>query len=300
MLNELIKPSNTLGLGFCFCYKQGWPLLGSWHIFAKLVDPKRAESLEQGWRAAAPWGTLASSTSLPSPSLSGKSIRLPEAQPAQQAPRPSSPAVVCSLLFRAPYLHLSAQVSLPTFWGSWFEDPEDLPWTTRSHTCHVQLCKPMDCSPPGSSVHGILQARTLEALPCPPPGDLPNPGIETCLLGLLHWQVDFLPLVPPRKPALKSILVQMPCPSTFIAPSPHTRFPTLAPPAFSFMGLSVVNWVNASGKLVPLPKMRAQRAHRKHQMWLSTFIYWPGQSMHTWTRETELMNRQPRKVSLCF
>ena len=24
------------------------------------------------------------------------------------------------------------------------------------------LCNPMDCSPPGSSVHGILQARILE------------------------------------------------------------------------------------------------------------------------------------------
>ena len=27
---------------------------------------------------------------------------------------------------------------------------------------HVQLCHPMDCSPPGSSVHGILWARILE------------------------------------------------------------------------------------------------------------------------------------------
>ena len=27
---------------------------------------------------------------------------------------------------------------------------------------HVQLCNPMDCSPPGSSVHGISQARILE------------------------------------------------------------------------------------------------------------------------------------------
>ena len=27
---------------------------------------------------------------------------------------------------------------------------------------HVQLCDPIDCSPPGSSVHGILQARTVE------------------------------------------------------------------------------------------------------------------------------------------
>ena len=36
----------------------------------------------------------------------------------------------------------------------------------------------MDCSPPGSSVHGILQARVLGGLPFPSPGDLPNPGIE--------------------------------------------------------------------------------------------------------------------------
>ena len=36
----------------------------------------------------------------------------------------------------------------------------------------------MDCSPPGSSVHGILQARRLEWVAGPPPGDLPRPGIE--------------------------------------------------------------------------------------------------------------------------
>ena len=41
---------------------------------------------------------------------------------------------------------------------------------------YLTLCDPMDCSPPGSSV--ILQARILEWLPCPPPGGLPNPGIE--------------------------------------------------------------------------------------------------------------------------
>ena len=27
---------------------------------------------------------------------------------------------------------------------------------------HLTLCDPMDCSQPGSSVHGILQARILE------------------------------------------------------------------------------------------------------------------------------------------
>ena len=40
------------------------------------------------------------------------------------------------------------------------------------------LCNPMDCSPPGSSAFGILQAGQLEWVPLPPPGDLPEPGIE--------------------------------------------------------------------------------------------------------------------------
>ena len=41
--------------------------------------------------------------------------------------------------------------------------------------------QPMDCSPPGSSVHGILQARILEWVVegCPPPGDLPKPRDRT-------------------------------------------------------------------------------------------------------------------------
>ena len=31
-----------------------------------------------------------------------------------------------------------------------------------SRFSRVQLCNPMNCNPPGSSVHGILQARVLE------------------------------------------------------------------------------------------------------------------------------------------
>ena len=45
-----------------------------------------------------------------------------------------------------------------------------------SHFSLVPLCDPMDCSPPGSSVRGILQARILEWV-ATPPGDLPNPGM---------------------------------------------------------------------------------------------------------------------------
>ena len=37
---------------------------------------------------------------------------------------------------------------------------------------------PMDCSPPGSSVHGILRQEYWSGLPFPSPGDLPDPGIE--------------------------------------------------------------------------------------------------------------------------
>ena len=43
----------------------------------------------------------------------------------------------------------------------------------------------MDCSLPGSSVHGISQARILEWLPFPSPGDLPNPESNP---GLLHYR----------------------------------------------------------------------------------------------------------------
>ena len=40
----------------------------------------------------------------------------------------------------------------------------------------AQLCLTL-CTP-WTVVHGILQARRLEWLPLPSPGDLPNPGIE--------------------------------------------------------------------------------------------------------------------------
>ena len=46
----------------------------------------------------------------------------------------------------------------------------------------MTLCNPIDHSPPGSYVHGILLARILEWLPCPPPGNLPDRGIEPASL----------------------------------------------------------------------------------------------------------------------
>ena len=39
--------------------------------------------------------------------------------------------------------------------------PTDLKWSEIAQSC-LTLCDPVDCSPPGSSVHGFLQARILE------------------------------------------------------------------------------------------------------------------------------------------
>ena len=66
------------------------------------------------------------------------------------------------------------------------------------------LCDYMDCSLPGYSIHGIFQARILEWIAIPSPGDLPNPGIK---LGFLALQEDALPSEPPGKPSNISKLI---------------------------------------------------------------------------------------------
>ena len=76
----------------------------------------------------------------------------------------------------------------------------------------------MACSPQGSSVHGIFQARILEwvAIPTPGdlPGDLPDPGIEP---GSPALQADSLPSEPPGKPHLA-------LPFNFPPPPPTRKF----------------------------------------------------------------------------
>ena len=42
----------------------------------------------------------------------------------------------------------------------------------------LTLCDPMDCNPPGSSVHGVSTGQNTAVGCHPPPGDLPNPGIK--------------------------------------------------------------------------------------------------------------------------
>ena len=67
------------------------------------------------------------------------------------------------------------------------------------------VCDPMDCSPPGSSVHGILQAWILEWVAFLSPGDLPDPGIvpRSPTLQADFFFFFFLPFEPPGKPKIK-------------------------------------------------------------------------------------------------
>ena len=74
----------------------------------------------------------------------------------------------------------------------WVAESDTTEQPTFSHICvclnFMLLCldvwscptlgDPMDYSPPGSSVHGIFQARILEWAAMPVSRDLPNPGIK--------------------------------------------------------------------------------------------------------------------------
>ena len=61
------------------------------------------------------------------------------------------------------------------------------------------LCNPMDCSLPGSSVHGISQARILSGFPFPSPGDLTDPGVELTSLVSHALAGGFFTTAPPEK-----------------------------------------------------------------------------------------------------
>ena len=68
----------------------------------------------------------------------------------------------------------------------------------HSQLC-LSLCCSMDCSPPGSSVHGIFQARIPELVAMPSskrifPAQRAQIFLNLHLLCLLHWPVDSLPL----------------------------------------------------------------------------------------------------------
>ena len=77
------------------------------------------------------------------------------------------------------------------------------PSSEVAQSCPI-LCDPMDCSLPGSSVHGIFQERVLEWVVISFSRGSSQPmdrtqGSNPHPLHLLHWQANSLPLAPPGK-----------------------------------------------------------------------------------------------------
>ena len=71
--------------------------------------------------------------------------------------------------------------TLLIFLGQNSEAPMCFAWLVLclvTQSC-LTLCDPMDCSPPGSSVHGILQARILEWVAMPSSGESSQPRDQT-------------------------------------------------------------------------------------------------------------------------
>ena len=89
------------------------------------------------------------------------------------------------------------------------------------HACLVAqscptLCDPMDCILPAPLSIGFSRQEYWSGFPCPPPGDLPDPGLEPESAAL---QADSLP---PGSPSVKEVKAKVPptmvCKSDTISP----------------------------------------------------------------------------------
>ena len=93
---------------------------------------------------------------------------------------------------------------------------------------HSVMSDSMDCSLPGSSVHGILQVRILEWVAILFPGDLPDPGIKP---GFPALQADSLPFEPRLHHQFNSVQFSHSVVSDSLRPheSQHARPPYPSP-----------------------------------------------------------------------
>ena len=132
------------------------------------------------------------------------------------------------------------------------------------------LCYPMGWSPPGSSIHGILQAQILEWVAISFsrgifPTQESNPG-------LLHWQADSLLSEPPGKPGAGQTsghfshliyLIHL-----LHVNSYHCQHVPSRQEDWSLAQFQKVHWVSVSGQ--PLHTGE----HRLEQWWLARGTPW--------------------------
>ena len=75
---------------------------------------------------------------------------------------------------------------------------------------HVQLfATPWTVAHQAPLSMGFLRQEPWSGLPCPPPWDLPHPGIKPVSLMYPNWQAGSLPLAPPGKPPMNGASCQI-------------------------------------------------------------------------------------------
>ena len=123
-----------------------------------------------------------------------------------------------SLPFMIPVEQLGISVSKisPTSWTHLEDSPvAQVCVRAKSLQLCLTLCDPIDWSPSGSSVHGILQAKMLQWVAIPSSRGSSQPRGRTRVSCLLPWQTGSLPLAPPGKPLLSHIHLQFQLPAPF-------------------------------------------------------------------------------------
>ena len=134
------------------------------------------------------------------------------------------------------------------------------------------LCDPKDCSPPASSVHGILQEGDWSGLSFPSPGDLPDPDIESESPAL---QSGSLPSETPRKPLCTLLLV--------LLYQPHLRASGIRSWRLGTAGLKHKNWPPGPPPCHLLSGMVCLGPCGLHEDGATSAVTWkPPHSCHRW------------------
>ena len=134
----------------------------------------------------------------------------------------------------------------------------------------------MDCSPSGSAVHGILQARILEWVAMPSSRRSSRPRDRTqSLTSKLHWKVDSLPLTSLVAQLVKSLpAIQETWFDSWVGKI-HWRKDRLPTPVFlGFPGSSPGKESSCNmGDLGSIPRLGRFPGEKK----LPTPVFWPGE-----------------------
>ena len=107
---------------------------------------------------------------------------------------------------------------------------------------------PMDCSPPGSSVHGIFPGKKYwSGLPFPPPGIFLTQGLNPRLLSLLHWRAHSLSLHHLGSLKYYMIIFTWHCKKQNYSNRKHS------PHEYMWQFLWMNEWINSSVSIPPSP-----------------------------------------------